>query len=63
MRLALICTEKLPSPAIRGGAIQIMMDGISPFLGKKHEVTIYSITDDSLPDKDNRGGIQYIYAG
>ncbi|CAM3242738.1 glycosyltransferase family 4 protein [Paenibacillus lupini] len=60
MRLALICTEKLPSPAIRGGAIQIMMDGISPFLAKKHEVTIYSITDESLPNKEKRGGIQYI---
>ncbi len=34
MRIAFICTEKLPSPAIKGGAIQLMIDGIAPFLLK-----------------------------
>lgn len=60
MRLAFICTEKLPSPAIKGGAIQMMMDGVSPILVRKHKLTIYSITDESLPDKEVRNGIQYI---
>lgn len=60
MRLAFICTEKLPSPAIRGGAIQIMMDGVSPYLGSKHQLTIYSVSDESLPDQEVRSGIKYI---
>lgn len=30
MKIAYICTEKLPSPAIKGGAIQMMIDGVSP---------------------------------
>ncbi|MGM0879818.1 MAG: glycosyltransferase family 4 protein [Bacillota bacterium] len=60
MRLAFICTEKLPSPAIKGGAIQMMMDGVSPFLARKHQLTIYSVTDESLPDQETRSGIKYI---
>nr|WP_256205574.1 hypothetical protein [Calditerricola satsumensis] len=49
MKLALICSEKLPSPAIRGGAIQTMIDGVVPFLRRRHEVTIFSITDPTCP--------------
>lgn len=60
MRLALICTEKLPSPAIKGGAIQIMMDGVAPILSRHHSITIYSITDEGLPDQESRSGINYI---
>ncbi|ANY67147.1 glycosyl transferase [Paenibacillus sp. BIHB 4019] len=60
MRLAFICTEKLPSPAVRGGAIQIMMDGVSPFLSQNHQLTIYSITDAALPNRETRGDIKYI---
>ncbi|MFF2090008.1 glycosyltransferase family 4 protein [Paenibacillus sp. NPDC058174] len=60
MRLAFICTEKLPSPAIKGGAIQIMMDGVSPMLSRKHNLTIYSVTDEALPDEEIRNDVQYI---
>lgn len=60
MRLAFICTEKLPSPAIKGGAIQMTIDGVSPFLARKHQLTIYSVTDESLPDQETRSGIKYI---
>lgn len=60
MRLAFICTEKLPSPAVKGGAIQMMMDGVSPILARLHKLTVYSITDESLPDQETRNGIKYI---
>jgi glycosyltransferase involved in cell wall biosynthesis len=60
MKIALICTEKLPSPAIRGGAIQILIDGVSPLLSKNHDVTVYSITDPKLPRQENRKGVKYI---
>lgn len=30
MNIAYVCTEKLPAPAVRGGAIQVMIDGIAP---------------------------------
>lgn len=60
MKLAFICTEKLPSPAIRGGAIQIMIDGITPFLRKNHDITIFSITDPNLVNEENHHGIKYI---
>lgn len=60
MKLGLICTEKLPSPAVRGGAIQTMIDGVSPFLAKQHDLTIFSITDPLLPDRETRNTVHYI---
>lgn len=49
MKIAYICTEKLPSPAIKGGAIQMMIDGVSPYISQEYELTIFSISDPSLP--------------
>ncbi|GAX91998.1 glycosyltransferase family 4 protein [Effusibacillus lacus] len=60
MKLAFICTEKLPCPAIKGGAIQILIDGVSPILSKNYELTIFSIQDPSLPNREKRGRIEYI---
>ncbi|WP_368658882.1 glycosyltransferase family 4 protein [Metabacillus halosaccharovorans] len=58
MRIAFICTEKLPSPAIKGGAVQIMLDGIIPFL-TDHQVTIFSISDKSLPNNEKYAHLEY----
>ncbi|WP_409302386.1 glycosyltransferase family 4 protein [Peribacillus sp. SCS-155] len=60
MKIALICTEKLPSPAVRGGAIQIMIDGILPFLIQHHDVTVFSITDPNLPDRETKPSLEYV---
>ncbi|GGJ76839.1 hypothetical protein GGR02_002982 [Anoxybacillus voinovskiensis] len=60
MNIAYICTEKLPSPAVKGGAIQLMIDGIAPFIAKAHHLTIFSITDPSLPMNEVTNGIEYI---
>ncbi|MBB3113686.1 hypothetical protein FHS18_005799 [Paenibacillus phyllosphaerae] len=59
MRLAYVCTEKLPSPAIKGGAIQIMIDGVIPILNQKHQMTVYSITDPQLPNYEVKNGVRY----
>ncbi|MGO4889378.1 glycosyltransferase family 4 protein [Anaerobacillus sp. MEB173] len=60
MKIAFICTESLPSPAIKGGAIQMMIDGVSPYLSKKYELTIFSITDPQLPDYESKENLTYI---
>ncbi|RAK15356.1 glycosyltransferase involved in cell wall biosynthesis [Anoxybacillus vitaminiphilus] len=60
MKIAFICTEKLPSPAVKGGAIQLMIDGIAPFISQNHSLTIFSITDCSLPLTEKSGNIEYI---
>jgi glycosyltransferase involved in cell wall biosynthesis len=60
MKIAYICTEKLPSPAVKGGAIQLMIDGVAPFLSQNHELTIFSITDPSLHEKERMNNIEYI---
>lgn len=60
IEIALICTEMLTVPSIRGGAIQVLIDGVTPHLSKNHYVTIYSITDPDLPDTEEVGGVKYI---
>jgi glycosyltransferase involved in cell wall biosynthesis len=60
MKIAFICTEKLPSPAVKGGAIQLMIDGVAPIISKKYQLTIFSIKDYSLPLTEKRDNIVYI---
>ncbi|MBB6283337.1 glycosyltransferase family 4 protein [Geobacillus subterraneus] len=60
MNIAYVCTEKLPSPAIKGGAIQVMIDGIAPLIARRHELTIFSVADPLLPPEETTGNIRYI---
>ncbi|OLO37199.1 glycosyl transferase [Alkalihalophilus pseudofirmus] len=60
MKIAFVCTENLPSPAINGGAIQVLIDGIVPILSEKHDITIFSVADPSLPKQEKIGNIEYI---
>ncbi|PLT32285.1 glycosyltransferase family 4 protein [Bacillus sp. V5-8f] len=60
MNIAFICTEKLPCPAVKGGAIQIMIDGIIPFLRKNHKLTVFSITDPFLPEREVTEMVEFV---
>uniref|UniRef100_UPI0008A92573 glycosyltransferase family 4 protein n=1 Tax=Halalkalibacter okhensis TaxID=333138 RepID=UPI0008A92573 len=60
MKILLICTEKLPVPAVRGGAIQTYIDGVSSHLKEKHDLTILGTTDSSLPDDETVNKIRYV---
>ena len=50
----------LTVPPVRGGAIQVLIDGIAPHLSEDHDVTIYCITDPELPDLESVNGVEYI---
>jgi len=55
LKIAMVCTEKLPVPSIRGGAIQQYIDAVLPYIQEKHDVTVFSVEDPDLPPKeDNR---------
>lgn len=56
----MICTEKLPVPSIRGGAIQILIDGIIPYLKKNNDITVFSIEDEELPCFEHANRLRYI---
>lgn len=60
MKLAFICSEKLPSPAIKGGAVQVMLDGILPFFNDQYQITVFSINDPDLVDWEIKNSIEYV---
>lgn len=60
MKIAFICTEKLPIPPIAGGAIQQYIEGILPYLSKYHDITVYSISYPNLLNYENVDGVKYI---
>lgn len=60
MKIALIATEKLPVPAIRGGAIQIYLQAIAAKISEKHSVTVFSVTDPKLPETEQIENVTFI---
>ncbi len=60
MRIALICTEKLPVPPIAGGAVQQYIEGIVPYLSKEHDITVYSISHPALFPNEVVNNVRYI---
>lgn len=59
MKVVMICTEKLPVPPVRGGAIQTYIAGIADFLGQRHNLTVLGTTDPSLPLDEQIGNVRY----
>ncbi|RNB76510.1 glycosyltransferase family 4 protein [Brevibacillus panacihumi] len=60
MKVAMICTEKLPVPPVRGGAIQTYIAGIVDQLGKHHDITVIGTTDPMLPADERVRNVRYI---
>lgn len=60
MKIALVCTEKLPVPPVAGGAIQMYMDGILPHLSPYNDITVFCIRHPGLPPEETREGVRYI---
>ncbi|MGG3944048.1 glycosyltransferase family 4 protein [Peribacillus psychrosaccharolyticus] len=60
MKVLMICTEKLPVPAVLGGAVQTYIAGILPHLSKNHKITVLGISDPSLPDQEILDNVRYI---
>lgn len=60
LNILMICTEKLPVPPVRGGAIQTYIAGISEFLSQHHDLTILGTSDSSLPDDERSENIRYV---
>lgn len=60
LNVAMICTEKLPVPPVRGGAIQTYIDGVLPHLAGSHALTVYCRSDAALPDEEESGGVRFV---
>ncbi|TDF92564.1 glycosyltransferase family 4 protein [Paenibacillus piri] len=60
MNILMICTEKLPVPNIRGGAIQTYISGVDTLLSQHHKLTILGRTDPDLPLENMANGIRYV---
>jgi spore coat protein SA len=60
LKIALICTEKLPVPPVAGGAVQLYIEGILPYLSKHHDITVFSIEDQRLPKEEIKDNVKYL---
>ncbi|MFG6117166.1 glycosyltransferase family 4 protein [Halobacillus sp. MO56] len=60
MNILIICTEKLPVPPVRGGAIQTYIAGALPALKQKHQITVLGRNDEELPDDEIQDGVRYV---
>lgn len=56
----MICTEKLPVPPVRGGAIQTYIAGILPYLADAHNITVLGVEEATLPDEETVDKIHYV---
>ncbi|HEY3368255.1 MAG TPA: glycosyltransferase family 4 protein [Symbiobacteriaceae bacterium] len=60
MRICLICTEKLPVPPIRGGAIQQYIAAVAPRLSRAHAVTVICRSDPALPAEEMLAAVRIV---
>lgn len=59
IELTLVCTEKLPVPPVRGGAIQTYLDGVLPSLTSRARLRVICRTDPLLADCEEREGAHW----
>src|SRR5437763_1327832 len=59
MKIAFICSDRGPCPPVKGGAIQLLISKVAPILAKTNEVTVFSITDPSLPERETVNLVEY----
>lgn len=60
MNVLMICTEKLPVPNIKGGAIQTYIGGVTRQLSQHHQITIIGRSDPELLPDESVQGVRYI---
>ncbi len=60
MKIAFVSTEKLPVPAVLGGAVQIYISGVLPYLSKHHDITVFSGASPDLARAETRDGVRYV---
>ncbi|GAE31650.1 glycosyltransferase family 4 protein [Alkalihalobacillus hemicellulosilyticus] len=60
MKILLICTEKLPVPPIRGGAIQTYISGVINLIKQGNDLTVLGTTDPSLAEDEIVDSVRYV---
>lgn len=60
VKVLMIVTEKLPVPPVRGGAIQTYVSAVASHLSKAFDLTILGVTDEQLPEREQREGVTYV---
>lgn len=60
LKVALVSTEKLPVPPVSGGAVQIYIDGVLPYLSKKYEITVYTVKNNELKNEEIVNNVRFV---
>ncbi|GAB7387585.1 glycosyltransferase family 4 protein [Bacillaceae bacterium] len=59
MKVAIISTNRRPLPPVLGGAVQIYIDGMIPYLRDECDLTVLSARHDPLPAYEAKQGVVY----
>ncbi len=59
MKIAFVSTEKLPVPALSGGAVQIYIEGVLPYLSRYYEITVFSGTGSGFAPGEKSGTVRH----
>ncbi|HOM01425.1 MAG TPA: glycosyltransferase family 4 protein [Acetivibrio sp.] len=60
MKIALVCTEKLPVPPVAGGAVQLYISEILPYIKEQHEITVFCKHYPGLSANEVVDNVRYI---
>ncbi|RXE59921.1 glycosyltransferase family 4 protein [Acetivibrio mesophilus] len=60
MKIALVCTEKLPVPPVAGGAVQLYISEILPYIKEHHEITVFCKSYPGLSNNEIVDNVKYI---
>lgn len=60
MKIAFVCTEKLPVPPVAGGAVQLYISEILPYIKEQHEITVFCKRYPELSNNEVVDNVRYI---
>ena len=60
MHIAMISSERLPVPPVRGGAVQTYINAVATRLAAQHRVTVVSLADRGLSSEEEVGGVRHV---
>ena len=60
MKIQIVMNCSLPVPPVMGGAVEKIWHNLARELGRRHEVVVYSVSHERLPDRETHGRLRHV---